>query len=263
MKGGKDLNCPTCGHRMAAIEVEHVEVDMCTNCGGIWLEDSELEALLGTVKCPHCERMMVLRELRGVEYDYCAYCGSVWLDRGELGTLIEREPRGTGRVSHLSTFLDEANLARNLEIARSDTLGRLDTDDPVIDEIFLVHEAGILVAHATRRLKPDQDDTVLSAMLVAIQSFVQESFKDEEDTQLREIAFGSRRILLERGEHVLLAVVLSEEVEASVEDLERTRGEMNEVILAVESRYSEVLEEWDGFVERFRGARDIIARIFG
>jgi hypothetical protein len=37
---------------------------------------------------------------------------------------------------------------------------------------------------------------------------------------------------------------------------------MKEVVLAVETNYREVLEEWDGFVERFRGARDIISRIF-
>ncbi|NIS10535.1 MAG: hypothetical protein GWN39_00775, partial [Thermoplasmata archaeon] len=61
--------------------------------------------------------------------------------------------------------------------------------------------------------KPDQDDAVLSAMLVAIQGFVQESFKDEADTRLKEIAFGNRRILLERGIHMLLAVVVSEDVD--------------------------------------------------
>ncbi|NIP33442.1 MAG: hypothetical protein GWN12_00830, partial [Thermoplasmata archaeon] len=50
-------------------------------------------------------------------------------------------------------------------------------------------------------------------MLVAIQGFVQESFKDEADTRLKEIAFGNRRILLERGIHMLLAVVVSEDVD--------------------------------------------------
>jgi Zn-finger nucleic acid-binding protein len=247
---------------MSAIEAEHVEVDMCANCGGIWLDDSEFEELLGTLKCPHCDRLMFLRELRGVEYDYCPYCGSVWLDRGELGTMVEREPQGTGRQSHLSIFLQETHLARNLEIARSERIGELDTADPVIDEIFLVHHSGILVAHATRRLKPDQDDAILSAMLVAIQGFVHESFKDEVDTHLKEIAFGSRRILLERGGHMLLAVVVADDIDVEPEDLERIRGEMDEVIMMVESEYKDVLEEWDGFVERFRGARDIIARIF-
>jgi Zn-finger nucleic acid-binding protein len=256
------MRCPTCDLEMKVIEAQHVEVDMCTNCGGIWLDDSEFEELLGTVKCPHCDRMMVLRELRGVEYDLCPYCGSVWLDRGELGTLVEREPGNIGRRSNLGSFMEETDLARNLAIARSERIGRLDTADPVIDEIFLVHEAGILVAHATRRLKPDQDDNILSAMLVAIQGFVQESFKDEADARLKEIAFGSRRILLERGEHVLLAVVVADDVDVSQADLERTRGEMHEVIMVVENDFREVLKEWDGLMERFRGARDIISRIF-
>ncbi len=256
------MKCPTCGGMMTAIEAEHVEVDMCTNCGGIWLDDREFEELLGTMECPKCKRLMHMRELRGVEYDVCPHCGSVWLDRGELGTLVEREPENLGRQSHLSLFLDETNLARNLAIAKTTNIGELDTSDPVIDEIFLIHLSGILIAHATRRLKPDQDDTILSAMLVAIQSFVQESFKDEGDAGLREIAFGKRRIMLERGNHLLLAVVVAEDLEVAPTDLERTRGEMNEVILAVESGYKDVLEDWDGFVERFRGTRDIISRIF-
>ncbi len=256
------MKCPTCGGMMAAIEAEHVEVDMCSNCGGIWLDDREFEELLGTIECPKCKRLMHMRELRGVEYDVCPHCGSVWLDRGEMGTLVEREPKDLMRNSHLSRFLDETNLARNLAIAKTTNIRELDTSDPVIDEIFLIHLSGILVAHATRRLKPDQDDAILSAMLVAIQSFVQESWKDEADTTLKEIAFGSRRILLERGNHMLLAVVVADDETLGPEDIERTRGEMNEVVLVVESEYKDVLEEWDGFVERFRGARDIISRIF-
>ncbi len=256
------MKCPTCGGMMTAIEAEHVEVDMCTNCGGIWLDDNEFEELLGTMECPKCKGLMHMRDLRGVEYDVCPNCGSVWLDRGELGTLVEREPENLGRQSHLSLFLDETNLARNMAIAKTTNIGDLDTSDPVIDEIFLIHLSGILVAHAPRRLKPDQDDTILSAMLVAIQSFVQESWKDEADTTLKEIAFGSRRILLERGDHMLLAVVVADDENLGPDDIEMTRGEMNEVVMAVESKYKEVLEEWDGFVERFRGARDIISRIF-
>ena len=153
-------------------------------------------------------------------------------------------------------------VARNLLLARTSTLTELEASDPVIDEIFLVHDSGTLIAHATRRLKPDQDDAILSAMLVAIQGFVQESFKDESDVGLREIAFGNRRILLHKGEHVLLAVIVAEDIEVGPEQLEHTRGEMTEVVLAVEVQFAEVFEEWDGFVERFRGARDIIARIF-
>ncbi len=247
---------------MSPTQVGHVELDMCMNCGGIWLDDKELDALVGTMRCPKCDIEMHVKELRGVEYDICPSCGSVWLDRGELGTLVEREPQATDRQSHLAKFLDDSMTARNVMLAYSPEITQLGTSDPVVDEIFLIHNTGCLIAHATRRLKPDQDDTVLSAMLVAIQGFVQESFKDDADATLREIAFGSRRMLIERGEHVLLAVVLGEEGEVGPEDLDRTRGYMSEVVLAVESTYREVLVEWDGIVERFRGCRDIIARIF-
>ena len=255
------MRCPTCGNEMTPTSAEHVEVDMCTNCGGIWLDSSEFEELLGTIRCPSCDRLMYIRELRGVEYDWCPGCGSVWLDRGELGTMVELEPRDLRRRSHLNRFMDEADLARNLALVRTRTLSELRTSDPVIDEIFLVHSSGVLVAHATRRLKPDQDDTVLSAMLVAIQAFVQDSWKDEPDASLKEVAFGQRRILLERGDHMLLAVMVAEDAEHGPEDMARTRGEMKEVVLAVESQFKDVLAEWDGFVERFRGARDIISRI--
>ena len=61
---------------------------------------------------------------------------------------------------------------------------------------------------------------------------------------------------------MLLAVVVADDVDVSQADLERTRGEMHEVIMVVENNFKDVLEEWDGFVERFRGARDIISRIF-
>jgi Zn-finger nucleic acid-binding protein len=242
--------------------VEGVEFDMCPNCGGVWLDDEELEGLMGTMVCPKCTRMMAVRELRGVEYDVCPGCGSVWLDHGELGLLVEREPQAVARRSRISKFLEDARTARNVMLARSPALAHIGTVDPVVDEVFLIHSTGCLIAHATRRLKPDQDDSVLSAMLVAIQGFVQESFKDDADTGLKEIAFGSRRMLIDHGKHVLLAVVIGQERAVTPEEVARTRGAMREVILAVEATYRDVLEQWDGLVEEFRGCRDIIERIF-
>ena len=256
------MKCTNCGHDMLLTVVEGVEFDMCPNCGGIWLDDEELEGLMGTVVCPKCTRMMAVRELRGVEYDVCPSCGSVWLDRSELGMLVEHEPVRGGRRSRLYKFLDDAKTARNVMLARSPSIADIGTVDPVVDEVFLILSTGCLIAHATRRLKPDQDDSILSAMLVAIQGFVQESFKDDSDTTLKEIAFGSRRMLIDHGRHVLLAVVIGQEKAVTGEELERTRGAMREVIMAVEATYKDVLEKWDGLVEEFRGCRDIIARIF-
>ncbi len=256
------VKCASCGHAMLVTVVEGIEFDMCPNCGGIWLDATELEGLFGTMVCPKCASLMTVREMHDVEYDLCPKCGGVWLDRGELGMLVEHEVQRGERRSRIGKFLDDSRTARNMLLARSAEIAHIGTVDPVVDEVFLIHSTGCLIAHATRRLKPDQDDSVLSAMLVAIQGFVQESFKDEADATLREIAFGRRRMLLDRSPHLVLAVVLGEEVPVEAGDIERIRGGMREVVLAVEATYKDVLEEWDGMVERFRGCRDIIARMF-
>lgn len=40
------LKCPKCGHDMASIRIEGVEVDRCGTCEGIFLDKGELEAVL-------------------------------------------------------------------------------------------------------------------------------------------------------------------------------------------------------------------------
>jgi len=41
------MDCPVCKNAMITLELEEVEIDHCTNCGGIWLDAGELELLLG------------------------------------------------------------------------------------------------------------------------------------------------------------------------------------------------------------------------
>src|SRR5689334_15201789 len=40
-----DMECPRCGASMAEVAVEQVKIDRCTNCGGIFLDEGELEIL--------------------------------------------------------------------------------------------------------------------------------------------------------------------------------------------------------------------------
>ena len=39
------INCPRCGSEMSEATVEHVNVDRCTGCGGVFLDKGELEIL--------------------------------------------------------------------------------------------------------------------------------------------------------------------------------------------------------------------------
>jgi uncharacterized protein len=39
------LKCPRCGSQMNEVAVEHVKVDRCSGCGGLFLDKGELEIL--------------------------------------------------------------------------------------------------------------------------------------------------------------------------------------------------------------------------
>lgn len=39
--------CPKCGARLVVMTFRNVEVDKCSECGGIWLDTGELEKVIG------------------------------------------------------------------------------------------------------------------------------------------------------------------------------------------------------------------------
>ncbi|MBI2895860.1 MAG: zf-TFIIB domain-containing protein [Deltaproteobacteria bacterium] len=92
-----------------------VEVDLCTSCGGLWLDKGEIERL-GTLSASELEalrRMLIpvpgqrpvasdlptacvactgkLKEvvLGPIHVDFCMQCQGLWLDRGELDAGLE------------------------------------------------------------------------------------------------------------------------------------------------------------------------------
>ncbi len=108
---------------MIVLELAEVEVDYCTDCGGIWLDAGELELLLGNSqqtkqlldsfkidssctekrrKCPICLKKMqkivvgpsTPSMVSGVEppalIDKCARGDGLWLDKGELQDVLDK-----------------------------------------------------------------------------------------------------------------------------------------------------------------------------
>ncbi len=122
----------------------------------------------------------------------------------------------------------------------------------VVDDVFIIYQDGCLLSHQTRRLKPGMDDDILGSMLVAIQDFVKDSFRDEPETPLKRLDFGDRKVLVEKGSGVYLAVVLQGE---GGEEIPR---KMRRVLKDIEREYGEVLEDWDGDLERVRGIREMV-----
>lgn len=109
------MDCPVCTNAMITLELDEVEIDYCTDCGGIWLDAGELEELFGEPakatqllasfsadpnckekprKCPICDKKMqkiVVGESQpALLIDKCAKGDGLWFDNGELHDIFDR-----------------------------------------------------------------------------------------------------------------------------------------------------------------------------
>jgi len=109
------VDCQVCKNAMIVLELAEVEVDYCTDCGGIWLDAGELELLLGNSqqtkqlldsfkidssctekrkKCPIClkkmQKIVVGPSTPPLLIDKCARGDGLWFDRGELQDILDR-----------------------------------------------------------------------------------------------------------------------------------------------------------------------------
>ncbi|MCJ7516500.1 MAG: PKD domain-containing protein, partial [Methanomassiliicoccales archaeon] len=125
-----------------------------------------------------------------------------------------------------------------------------------VDEAFIIYEDGRLIAHRTRHLKPGMDDEVLSSMLVAIQNFVKDSFKDETTTALKRLDFGEKKILVEKGDKVYLAAVLHGKHAGKIPQ------KLLQVIEEIQIDFGAVFAQWDGDLESVRGVKDKTRPLF-
>jgi len=109
------MDCPVCKNAMITLELADVEIDLCIDCGGIWLDAGELELLLGEPekatqlldsfkidsectekprKCPICDKKMkkiiVGTSKPALLIDKCRKGDGLWFDKGELKDILDR-----------------------------------------------------------------------------------------------------------------------------------------------------------------------------
>ena len=109
------MDCPVCENAMITLELEEVEIDYCTDCGGIWLDAGELDMLLGKPdkgaqllasfkidsksaekprRCPICNKKMkkiiVGASAPVLLIDKCPRGHGLWFDKGELHDIFDR-----------------------------------------------------------------------------------------------------------------------------------------------------------------------------
>ncbi len=108
------MRCPKCESQFETFAYENIEVDRCTNCGGIWfdaLEKEDLKQIQGAesidigdkrvgkkynemqnINCPKCEVKMLRMADKTqfhIEYEFCPACLSTFFDAGEFKDLNE------------------------------------------------------------------------------------------------------------------------------------------------------------------------------
>ena len=126
---------------------------------------------------------------------------------------------------------------------------------PMIEDVFLMYRDGRLIAHNTRRLRPDVDGDILSGMLTAVTAFVKESFREADTEELNELRYGKTKILIERGEYICLAVVVSGVASPKM------REKMKESVQYISQTYATVLENWDGSVSKLKDINHIVEKL--
>lgn len=123
--------CPNCNEPLLVLEYEHIEVDYCDDCRGVWLDPEELSLLFSgdagweaalrpasgeaLVKerdkhCPICRSAMQKRSAGSampVITDLCPRGHGVWLDAGELHALVSAD-EADAVLSRLAVWLGAA-----------------------------------------------------------------------------------------------------------------------------------------------------------
>jgi len=78
-----------------------------------------------------------------------------------------------------------------------------------VEQIFLIHrETGLLLQHVTANAVPPQDGDLVSGMLTAIQSFIQDSFGVEASEGLETVRIGDITVWIEQGPFGIVAAVV-------------------------------------------------------
>ena len=117
-----------------------------------------------------------------------------------------------------------------------------------IDEIFLMTTYGILIDHYTAARKSKVDEEILGSMLVAVKSFITDSFDLPEAVgggkmNLNNIDFGDFSVILSTGKYLtMVAIITSGNKDAIYSHI--TRG-----VERIEERYRSTLDGWDGDME--------------
>ena len=126
------IACVKCKAELDKSIVYDVEVDVCRECGGIWLDRGEIAALAampdseladlrahgtapprpagkpGKLRCPACPGTLAEKLIGLVHVDFCAKCQGFYLDRGELDHAVKTARARGASAKHVLAMAAKA-----------------------------------------------------------------------------------------------------------------------------------------------------------
>ncbi len=124
-----------------------------------------------------------------------------------------------------------------------------------IEDIYLIHRNGLLLTHYSSKIKPATDEDTVSAMLIAILDFIKHTYKDEKE-QLKSVELHGKNMLIDRLKSIFLVVVYRGRAGKMI------RLKMRKTLEEIWEKYGDMLENWDGDMEKVRGIGDIVRKLW-
>lgn len=124
-----------------------------------------------------------------------------------------------------------------------------------VEQVFLVYtESGLLLQHVTAVPGASQDGDLVSAMLTAIQDFVQDSFTAAENAELNELKIRDLSVWIEHGPDIIVAAVIRGNAPLSL------RETLVETVEQIEFDFEAELAAFSGDTGPFDRARPLLER---
>jgi len=120
-----------------------------------------------------------------------------------------------------------------------------------LEELYLMHDSGMLIRHWSTRDGIVRDTDIMSGMFIVLQEFVRDSFNDRKNN-LERLRFGSRQVALVRGDRTVLAAVLRGRY------LNGLPAKLRDAVGDFERHYGGVLKDWSGNPDAFPSV-DVVA----
>jgi len=129
-------------------------------------------------------------------------------------------------------------------------------EPPRVEEIFTVYNDGRLINHISEKEYGEEyeipDEDIFTGMLTVVQTFIEDSFHTRDETELKKLEFGKKTIMFKRGEHINLVLVYTGD---ATKKMHNTVVETQDLI---EENYKDVLENWDGELEKLDGMEELV-----